>query len=352
MTFLGSIILIISLFLVPFITGSIMPSNGKVGFRTFVYGYVIEWALFYPVALCCILLQKSFTLLSRLYTLTMLFIIITGLVTLVVKLSKRKNQDIDKKALSKQEIIYLGIFIALVGFQLYKSIFYAYADGDDAFYIPTALVTEVSDKLYTIDPYIGTEIPFEKLNYRYALSPFPVWISYLSRISGIHVATVSHVFLPVPLIIVTYIIFSELSKELFRNDRTKRYMFMVLTAVYVLFSNVSTSTAETFLLTRARQGKEALANIALPLVFLLLLEIHNSLEKNARNITVSRIIPVWAISIAASLMSVFSGVLIGIAMFAFGIIVLFEKRKVRVLLDVAVMALPCAVSVLLYLILG
>lgn len=352
MTFLGSMILIISILIIPFIVGSVMPSNGKVNLRTFVYGYAIEWTVFYPISLCCILLQKSFTLLSWIYSLAMIVLVMIGLVVLVLKIKKNKKQNTDRVVLSTTEILFLVFFIALLGFQIYKTIFYSYADGDDAFYIPTALVTNVSDKLYTIDPYIGTEIPFEKLNYRYALAPFPIWISYLARISGIHVATVSHVFIPVPLIIVTYIIFFEISKVLFRNDRAKRYMFMVLAAVYVLFSNVSTSTAETFLLTRARQGKEALANIALPLVFLLLFEIHNELEENTIKIKFSMMIPVCVISVAASLMSVFSGVLIGIALFVYGIILLFEKRTIRILLDVAIMAVPCIASILLYLILG
>lgn len=353
MTFLGSMILIILLFVVPFIVGAIMPSKGKVGFRTFVYGYVIEWTLFYPLAIGCILTQRSFSLLCRVYSAAIIVLIIVGTVSLLFKAAvNKKNRNLQRTLLSKSEIAYLGIFIALVGFQLYKSVFYAYSDGDDAFYISTALSTSLSDKMYAVDPYLGVGLETSQINYRYALAPFPIWISYLSRISQTHVATVSHVFLPVPLIIVTYIIFSEMSKVLFKNDRTKRYLFMLITSVYVLFSNVSTSTAETFLLTRARQGKEALANIALPLIFLLMYEIHEGLKENACKIEISSILPVLTVSIAASLMSVFSGVLVGIALFVYFVILLFEKRKLRVLFDVAVMAVPSAVSVLLYVILG
>lgn len=352
MTFLGSTILITSLLIVPFVIGSLMPSKGRLGLRTFVYGYVIEWALFYPVAIGLILPKKSFTLLTKVYSILLIIVMLLGLVSFVIKALNMHKQKTSRQYMTKPEIIYLGIFIALLGFQIYKSIFYAYADGDDAFYTATALSTNITDKMYTVDPYLGLSLYTEQLNYRYALAPFPIWISYLSRISKIHAATVSHVFLPVPLILVTYVIYSEISKALFKNDRTKRYMFMVLASVYVLFSNVSTSTAETFLLTRARQGKEALANIALPLLFLLLLEIHESLKEDACKIKISRMIPVWVVCVASSLMSVFSGVLAGVALFAFFLIMLFEKRKLRTIFDAAVLAVPSAISVLLYLILG
>lgn len=349
----GVLILLISLLIVPVLIGTVMPSEDRSLLKTFVIGYLIEWCLFYPVAVSLILTERKFSLLSEIYTGLLGVMVLLGILLWMYRkkhgISRARNE---RKLLKRNEIVYLGVFVALLLFQLYKTLFYAYADGDDAFYVATAQNAVTSDTMYILDPYTGISNSIDDLNFRYALAPFPMWLAYLSKISGINVAIVAHLFVPVALVCITYAIYSFIAKMLFKNSREKQLLFMDMVAVLVLFSNVSTSTAETFLLTRARQGKEVLANIVLPMLFLLLMEIYSELKENDTKIKNTKIVLGMVNSTCAALMSVFGGVLFIIALLAFGLIILFEKKKIRVLADVAIMAIPAMISVLIYMIMG
>ena len=119
-----------------------------------------------------------------------------------VKERAKKQGAVQGKRLERSEIIFLGLFLGLVLFQLYKTVFYAYADGDDAYYVAVARAAQVSDRLYRSDPYTG--MPFMQAK-RYFLAPFPLWIAIISRITGLNAAAAAHVAVPLMLIPVSYI---------------------------------------------------------------------------------------------------------------------------------------------------
>lgn len=355
MTLGGIVILLTALLILPALTGLVLLSEKENALRCFILGYLIDWSVFFLIALVQVIRGSSLSSLCFIYLIFIIVLSILGILTAIVRrLRTHDNVHSSKQRvmLNRYEIVYLGILIAVIGFQFYKTLFYSFADGDDAFYIATAHNAVATDTMYQVEAYTGFSLGKDCINYRYALAPFPMWLAYLSKISGIHVATVAYVFVPILLIGLTYMIYWEIGKQLFKKDREKMLVFMDAVAIIILFSNVSTSTAETFLLTRARQGKEALANIILPMLFLLMAGIHEQLKENSDRINVLYIAEVIITSLCASLMSVFGSVLYVIALFGFGLILLFEKKRLRVLLDVAVMAVPSVCFVGLYMILG
>lgn len=356
MTIGGVFIIVIELLILPPFIGMLIPGERKISFRTLLMGYLIEWSMFYPISVVLILNGAKLSLLCQINTYMVGIASVVGAAMYAVKkIKKPVIKDIrteGKKRFSKMEMAYLAIFVLIFLFQIYKTIFYAYADGDDAYYIAIAQNAVSDNTMYLHEPYTGTKIGLENINYRYALAPFPMWIAYLARTSGISVAIVSHVFLPFALISLTYIIYGEISKRLFAKSREKQFIFMDLISLLIMFSNVSTSTAETFLLTRARQGKEALANIVFPFLFLVLMEIHYEVQSKCNKISNEKIILVCVTSLCASLMSVFGSVLFTISLFAFGCILLLEKKKLRLLSDVVLMAVPGMISALIYIVLG
>lgn len=344
----GFALLTIILLLVPYFAGLLIPNpNGNIT-RTYTNGFVVLWALFYPVSMLFILKQKSLTSLCYAYSVLVVIVILAGLACWIFVYRPQKN-GLKKPhlALKKTEIVYLGIFIAIVAFQIYKTLFYAYSDGDDAFYIATAQSADVSDKMYLIEPYLGLGLFFEDVNVRYVFAPFPMWVAYLARITHLNVAIVSHSCLPIFLICVTYVIYDEIAQMLFDKNKEKRFMFLSLIAIIIMFSNVSTSTAETFLLTRARQGKEALANIVLPFAFLKFYEITKSLNEDNK-IKTNDVVMLFLVSTSAASMSVFGNVLYGISVAVFGIILLIKKNKFINVLKIAITVLPNMLVVLLY----
>ena len=87
-------------------------------------------------------------------------------------------------------------------------------DGDDAYYVVQSVITDETDTLYRILPYTGFST---SLDMRHAMAVFPIWIAYLARMTGIHATIVSHSILPLVLIPLTYLIYYEIGKVLFKE---------------------------------------------------------------------------------------------------------------------------------------
>lgn len=279
-----------------------------------VSGFCILWALFFAVCIPSIFLQKEghgmdYVMIG--YSALLGVFILLSVILIIVRQVKGKNSFFgEKKILDRKEIAYLSLFLGIVLFQLYKSVFYAYADGDDAYYIAVAQsIAGGGNSLYLHDSYTGLNID---IAYRYALAPFPVWIAYLARIFKLNAAIVSHICMPVMLIPVSYFIYNAIALKLFGENKTKRYMFLCLLAVFVLFSHYSICSPEFFMLARTRQGKEALGNIIIPFLFFEMIDI----AKNEKyRVETENILVMFFLCIATALTSVFGNLLILIVLF-------------------------------------
>lgn len=340
MSIISIFVLLIILILAPLSMGLMFKEEGSGKAISFVYGFVIEWATFFVLAIPAILFKRRLSELIYFVLGVWLIFSFLGLFSFF-RCGKRGSI---RCLLSKSEIIYLGIFLALVAFQLYKAVFYAYADGDDSFYVATSQVADASDKMFIMDAYKGNPT---RIEYRYALAPFPVWIALVSRLSGVNAATVSHVIIPLVFIPLTYIIYDEIAILFFDEDREKRYMFLCLVAVFEMFSNVSTSTSGTFLLTRARQGKEALACIVIPLMFLMI----GRMIKSDFELSIKRWFLFLLISVGASLTSVFANMLIPFMILFLVICEIVGKCTIKKILASSLVALPNLCVALLYIVL-
>lgn len=340
MSLISLIELIVMIIILPAMIGGLFRVKKDSFLLLLVYGYLVEWASLFVVSVPLIIKGQKLDMLVTIMVVVMAVEAAAGV--LIALFRRKKDKSVERKTLSKSGIVYLGIFLALVLFQLYKTVFYAYGDGDDSFYVSTAQIASASNSMYAVDPYIGIAIP---INYRYALAPFPMWIAMLSRISGVNVSILAHTILPVILITLTYIIFSSIGKQLFDGNKEKQYMFLCLVAVFEMFSNVSTSTTGTFLLTRARQGKEALANIVVPFVFLYLLK----LMKEDRSLTLKDEITLICAGLTASLTSVFGNMLFPLMMLAFLVYSIIKKKGFKTLFLIVVSVIPNILVVLLYL---
>ena len=152
-------ILLVLVLPVPFILGLIpvkhMNSLQKTPAMTYVCGWFVSFFIFELVAVPLILLEKSFTLLVVLYT------VIIGI---LVPVSLWQGRDVWKAYLENGKaarelpaIVKIGwfIFFLLVLFQMAYAVFYEYYDGDDAYYIATAVITCEYDSMYLRDAYTG-----------------------------------------------------------------------------------------------------------------------------------------------------------------------------------------------------
>ena len=181
---------------VPFFLGFIpvkhMNRLQKTPAMTYVCGWFVSFFLFELTAVPFILLEQSFTLLVIVYT---------CIVALVLLLSLWQGRQLwrcylaEIRQLKEMPLhVKLGwcVFYLIVLFQMVYAILYWHYDGDDAYYIATAVLTNTFDTMYLRDAYTGFIYP---LDVRHAFSPTPVYQAWLSRLSGIAPAVVAHTVL-------------------------------------------------------------------------------------------------------------------------------------------------------------
>lgn len=336
-----------------------------------ICGYMGMWALFQVTAVFFILTTGSFD--HVVYT----FMALAGIVSVIgillggrgkKSLSAAKKAAVPWKMDHKTERLnsWIGFgvwcaFFLLVCFQLAMSVLMAFGDGDDAFYIPISAATEASGSLYHIIPYTGETTA---LDVRHGLAPFPVWISFLSRVSGIHATILAQSILGGVLLVVCYMIYHQLAEALFEDKREGIPYFMLFAALMHLFGNYSMYTAATFLMTRTSQGKAVLANLILPFLVLCILQLgkeykkdrdlahaHRRSEKESDRrkiqLSVQVLLATGAALLCSSLSTFLCAVIIGIS----GCVFAVAYRSRRALIQAAACAIPCGAFAVFYLLL-
>lgn len=286
-------LLLILVFVLPNLIGTIVSSNMDKTEQTPAMNYLCGWflcfAVFEVIAVPFILLQSRFLYVAFLYTCVILLLAFYGVWKkgsvfrkLFLNMKNSWNR-IDK--LTKIAWVVFGLM--LLG-QILASIFLEYYDGDDPFFLPIAGMACDMDVMYTRDAYTGYVI---SLDMRHALAPTPLFYAWLSKLTGLHVAIVAHVVLVPAFLLWMYAIYAQIAKRLFVKQINARPYFMILIALWYMFGNISLYTAETFAMNRTWQGKAILGNMVLPSLFWCFLKIMDGRAKKG----------VWILLVLASI---------------------------------------------------
>lgn len=251
-----------------------------------------------------------------------------------------KTQKIEKYVL-------WGTFGALLLFQLFQAVRMTYADGDDAYYVAVANLAEESNTLYQKAAYTGG---IETFDARYGLAPFPIWLAFLARISGIRTVSVAHVIAPLALISMTYAIYYLVGSKLFAKHRERIPLFLVFTELLVIFGDYSFFTAENFMIARSRQGKSALGNIIFPMLIYLLLLLLERIQEEQK-VSAAFWVLLFATLTTGCLCSTLGTLLTCMLVGVTGICAAICYRKWKILIPLAACCTPCVVVALLYVLL-
>lgn len=344
--------IILLLCLAPFGTGllinCIMEKEQRSIGITYLSGFLVLLAAFQILAVPVVFLDAfGFPLIVKIFTILTTLLTGGGILS-ALHLWRREGvvfrENVLNRKKSRTEWVQWLIVVVLIGFQLVMALTHASFDGDDAYYVVQSLVTDETDTLYRILPYTGFST---SLDMRHAMAVFPVWIAYLARMTGIHATILSHTVLPIFLIPITYWIYYEIGKVLFREKEEQLPAYMIYICFLQIFGNVSIYTNATFFLTRTWQGKSVFANVVIPAVFLILLWLFEG-EPDKRGKRSGLWFLLFVINIVAAMMSTASVFLNTMLLGIMAVVLCIQEKNIKIMLKMMGCCVPCAVYALLY----
>lgn len=329
----------------------------------FSAGYMLMWAVFQVTAVPFVIKQMWFPYFEYTFECISLTVVFSGIFFFwlhflrpQISVWKSKTEEERKRQiknrvcmpkLTKENVTAAGLwllFLAGLLFQMLQAYRLAFADGDDAHYIPISTSANLGMGMYLDIPYTGVVTGFDA---RHGLAPFPIWVSFIAAKCRVNTAVAAHSLMPPVLIFLTYVIYLETGRLLCREKKAFLPAFMVFVSLLQIFGNYSIYPASTFLLTRSRQGKAALGNVILPFFILLLLRIAEEVKERGK---AGRINVFWlTVTMAAGcLCSTISGFLCCMLVMLTAGLLFLLYRKPGILWQGFVSCLPGIFYALLY----
>ncbi|MBO4748682.1 MAG: hypothetical protein J5546_00030 [Lachnospiraceae bacterium] len=271
--------------------------SGKVRGRkvlfSWIFGLLTLFAGFEVLCVPMILLEKNYVQVRTAYLIFCgALLALSAILFFVSGKAKKTDEEVPQGDISKPEealwekrfSLFLWIlFACLIAVQVFCVFYLSYEDGDDSFYVAITTFCNGEKPLYRIIPYTGYPT---SLDARHALAPFPVWVATLAELSGLSGAATAHVFMPLLIIPLTYVLYYLLGSRLLASKGQEASfrmpLFLCMVALLVLFGGYSIYSPENFLLVRATQGKAVIANVVIPALLYLLMILLEKLERGEK----------------------------------------------------------------------
>ncbi len=311
-----------------------------------VAGYLCMMALFQLLAVPVILKSShGYELLVTVYSLALGLLAAAGLLAAFRQYSRGDGSFFLGRPEwpGRSGLILWLLFFGLLAFQLIMNFSHAPFDGDDAYYVAHSVAAQQTGTMYRILPYTGRST---SLDLRHALAPLPVWEAYLAGVTGIHATIMAHTVLQAVFTCLSYLVYYLIGRRLCRQEE-QLPAFMIFMGILQLWGNTSLNTTATFFLMRTWQGKAVVGNLVIPCIFWLLLWIFDGKRERKAGLWILLFLTNTVAALCTSMGCFFAALLLGVT----GLVVAACKRSWKVLLQLALTALPCVVYVLLYFVL-
>ena len=240
----------------------------------FTFGVIGQWAICQLIAVPLILLKQSFIVLVVLQSVIM--ITLCGLA-----LTKKHLPMIKLRKHNLIELIGLISVMCMVGYIVIQAVRLQLTNADDSRFVVNAVDVVRTNRLLLTDVNTGKElVTWVGDLHKDVASPWPVYVAYISKVTGIHVATMFHTVLPPVLLVIMVAIYFMLGEEFFPEDRLNSYIFTAVAILVNVFGGYSEYSSGTFALTRLWQGKSVIAAIGIPILLLAVIWLYREVPKS------------------------------------------------------------------------
>lgn len=328
---------------VPFFLGMIpvkyMNSLQRTPAMAYACGWFVSFFVFELTAVPFILLEKSFSMLVVVYTVLLAVLLLYSIWSGRGMLREFAGRIKNIRRMPFYVILGWILVFFVIGGQMLYAVLYEYYDGDDSYYIATAVLTDTFDTMYLRDAYTGY---IYSLDARHAFSPTPIYQAWLSRLSGIGPAAVAHTGLAAVWLLFMYCIYGQIGNRLFpfsqspQRDKSRyRPVFMLLICLWFSFGNISHYTAETFAMTRTWQGKGLMAGTVLPALFLCLMYLAG--DKVHKGTWLMFVCVIVSAVFATSISFMLIPTIVGVA----AVLIAVQKKHLKTSLYMCLCCTPC-----------
>ena len=271
MVVLRVFLLALFLFVFPVMIGmswtKILPKKNRCRILAcFPIGFFVELALFQLIVAPMAFMHLPFTLICRVFA---------GIVVIYSAWSaacsfRKPPFTIKMPRLNKCGLIYLVVFIGLLGLQLYNGFSRDTTiwSFDDAKYVTYAADTIRYNAIQTIDPYTGIAQAFDGQR---AIQTSLYYPAFLSLISSIPVTVMERTILETYNIFLAYVVYAYMASVIYKNNEDGLIFLIILCFVFI-FGWYSQYSVTFRLLGPNYQGKAVLAASFFPLLFVLLIQ--------------------------------------------------------------------------------
>ena len=278
MILLQSAVLIIVLFIVPFILGypwSFSVSNkdflAKTGYSV-AMGYFVMLAIFELFILTAALFGVSVSLTFVLFSFSILMLCLAAL----LKMNRDTGFSLpDKFNCSRSEMVYGCVFFALFLMQLYYAVFYSRTYMADDGYVSFSVQALADNSFYQTDVSTGVyKIRDGEWLKRIiqAENFFPAYLSYITKINP---TVIAHTVIYGYVLFIAYGVYTAVSAALFEN-REDRYIFLIFICLLYIYGYHSHYSLTFRLLGPSSEGKAILAVVLTPLMLLMICHLINA----------------------------------------------------------------------------
>ena len=346
------LILVLLMVIVPLLIGTIWAGlvqiDHKIKYIAFSWltGFLTMMALTQMIAVPMVLRRQHFHPFQCAYSAVLVIACVIAVVVLLFRWKRKKTVWAKQEKMSWTTILFVLGAVFLIGIQTYFVSAYQHIDDDDSRFVVEEVMAVERNVMYTLNPVTGALSFWDMGEVRKDMvSPWTMFVAYISKISDIPPAILSHRYLPVFLIPMCYIVYAMIGLFFFENNREKTSIFLIFISALQMYGYSSTHTISALMLLRIWQGKAVLAAVILPLLFYYLLCAYKN-EYQIQDI-IQIFLTTGAAALTSSMGIFLAPIMVALGAFA-GII---QTRKIGIAWKLLAGCIPCIILTGIYLLL-